>query len=133
MAVKSQTNEKISDLESKIKNFYLHDFLQEKPEVKEVARVFNPIRDFIKKPLRWLKNHSYYTVCMKNYEESKGLFRICTNKIEGMKCYDELNIEELWRIEVNGNDYLICPKAIRFWDREDFEKYRLKNRNQILR
>ncbi len=74
--------------------------------------------------LRRIKNHMYYTVCMEGNEEAVNVFRVCSNRVKGILCYEQLDIERLKLIKIKDKEYLICPKAVKFWDKDDLNKYK---------
>lgn len=93
--------------------------------------------------LRRIKNHMYYTVCMEGNEEAVNVFRVCNDRVKGILCYqeifskisgcsemqehfrhEELDIWKLNLIKINDKEYLICPKAVKFWDEDDLNKYK---------
>lgn len=77
----------------------------------------------LERACRWFNNHFVYSVCMDEYEDTKGLFRVCMNNDKFIKCYKEQN-EKVRKIKVNNKEYIICPKTVRFWKEEDYKKYK---------
>ena len=64
---------------------------------------------------------------MEGNEEAVNFFRVCSNRVKGILCYEQLDIERLKLIKIKDKEYLICPKAVKFWEEEDLIKYKLKD------
>ena len=71
-----------------------------------------------------IDNYTHYTVCMSDNEEAVYIFRVCNDRVKGILCYDEMNIDKLNIIKIKDNEYLTCPKAHQVADKRDFEKHK---------
>jgi|GEM_PF-5291447 hypothetical protein len=84
--------------------------------LEKIIEKLNTVRKII-------ANHFYYTVCMDGKEEAVYIFRVCNDRVRGILCYDEMNIDKLKIIKIKNKEYLPCPKAHQVADKSDFEKY----------
>ncbi len=120
-------NESRQDLQDRIRDFFLNETLSKRftynMDGKKSDNALGLLKEHISYAAKWLKNHSYYTICMKSHEEAVGIFRICSEEIEGIECYDKLKIRRLLYIKLKGRKYMICPDAFRAWSQQDFDKH----------
>lgn len=122
-------NEIRLSLQNRIKDFFLYESPNKKfnfnLDGKKAGKIFGSLKERLNYASKWLKNHSYYTVCMKGHEDAIDIFRICNEEIKGIECYDKLKIKKLLYIKLRSRNYMICPDAFRAWSQEDFEKNKL--------
>ena len=124
----AETNKSRLNLQSRIIDF--SPAPHKKFKLKKADLIFNLLEVyfcyFTKQSSKWLKNHLGPTQCMKGYENTKGIFRVCNDRVKGIICYDKIDInEKLKRIKVKDKEYLICPYAEQVADESDYEKYKV--------
>jgi hypothetical protein len=97
------------------------------PKKKRLSEIAGRVKERFTLFGKILGNHTHYTVCMDGKEEAVHIFRVCNDRLKGISCYDQMNLDiELKIIDYKGKAYLICPKAVQMWDEKDYEKYKAK-------